>query len=256
MKRIINRIDHILFYGYFKKKYLQNLDVKVARQFDNLFGHKLVTYYDKKYSDELSALCDLYGSDKGSTREISTSYSWPPHTYTDYYSRLFEPTRDKILKVFECGIGTNDPNFLSSMGIYGKPGASLRVWRDYFPNAQIIGVDIDHDTLFEEDRINTFWIDQLDAKSIINFWEKLNLSNFDVMIDDGLHTFDAGYSLFVNSIKYLAKNGIYIIEDVGLNDLILYKEFFDENNYFVDYVNLVRPNSKLEDNSLIIIRKT
>ena len=34
------------------------------------------------------------------------------------------------------------------MGIKGKPGASLRVWKDYFPNANIIGVDIDENILF------------------------------------------------------------------------------------------------------------
>ena len=29
------------------------------------------------------------------------------------------------------------------MGKQGKPGASLRTWREFFPNAQVIGIDID-----------------------------------------------------------------------------------------------------------------
>ena len=45
--------------------------------------------------------------------------------------------------LIECGLGTNNINFKSSMGINGKPGASLRMWRDFFPSARIIGVDID-----------------------------------------------------------------------------------------------------------------
>ena len=48
----------------------------------------------------------------------------------------------------------------------GKPGASLRVWRDYFPNAIIYGADIDKDILFAEERIKTFYIDQLDPVAI------------------------------------------------------------------------------------------
>ena len=43
------------------------------------------------------------------------------------------------------------------MNINGKPGASLRAWRDYFENALIYGADIDKNILFKENRINTFF---------------------------------------------------------------------------------------------------
>ena len=39
--------------------------------------------------------------------------------------------------VFECGLGTNNPDLQGNMTVDGMPGASLRVWRDYFKNAQI-----------------------------------------------------------------------------------------------------------------------
>ena len=39
--------------------------------------------------------------------------------------------------MFECGLGTNNPNLKSNMTENGIPGASLRVWRDYFFNAKI-----------------------------------------------------------------------------------------------------------------------
>ena len=41
------------------------------------------------------------------------------------YSKLFDHCRDKIKLVFECGIGTNNPNLISSMNINGKPGAGV-----------------------------------------------------------------------------------------------------------------------------------
>jgi hypothetical protein len=46
------------------------------------------------------------------------------------------------------------------------------------------------------------------------------------MIDDGLHTFEAGSTLFLNSIDKLSSNGIYIIEDVTPQNLARYKKFF------------------------------
>ena len=41
------------------------------------------------------------------------------------------------------------------MTLSGSPGASLRVWKDFFSNAKIYGSDIDKDILFNEDRIFT-----------------------------------------------------------------------------------------------------
>src|SRR5262245_53073072 len=54
-----------------------------------------------------------YGSDKGS--------DW--HNYTTVYSALFEEFRDQPVRIFELGLGTNDPGAPSSMGVYGRPGA-------------------------------------------------------------------------------------------------------------------------------------
>ena len=84
----------------------------------------------------------------------------------------------------------------------GKPGASLRVWRDYFNNAQVIGADIDKRILFQEDRINTYEVNQLNPTSIKNMWSNIKYDNFDIIIDDGLHTLKAGLTFF----KILLKN--------------------------------------------------
>jgi hypothetical protein len=126
-----------------------------------------------KEEQVLNTLCELYGSDKGfiSNSKELRPYSHEPHTYTRVYADLFSDHRDEQLVVFECGIGTNNPRLASSMGINGKPGASLRVWRDYFPNATVYGADIDSSTLFTEDRIFTEYMDQTDPKSIKAFWE-------------------------------------------------------------------------------------
>jgi hypothetical protein len=76
------------------------------------------------------------------------------------------------------------------------------------------------------------------------------------MVDDGLHIASAGKTLFMNSIKYLSDSGLYIIEDVGLKDLIVYEDFFKRTNYLVNYVSLFRPGLDNRNNNLITIRKT
>jgi hypothetical protein len=251
LKKLMMSIDRRYLGSIFGKAQ----ENKKLDYFESDLEYKITTYYTKNMTDEIAQLCDLYGSDKGEIKSQGHPYAWPSHTYADYYSQLFSHCRNSVTKVFECGLGTNNPELLSSMGIHGKPGASLRVWRDYFPNAIIYGADIDKDVLFEEERIKTFYMDQLNPKSIKEYWEIVGEDNFDFMLDDGLHTFEAGSSLFNNSIGKLSKLGTYVIEDVLFEDLCRYKDFFRNSPYAVNYIVLNRPNLPLRDNNLVVIRK-
>jgi hypothetical protein len=106
--------------------------------------------------------------------------------------------------------------------------------------------------LFNEERISTFHVDQIDKDSIISMWNKIDKKNFDIIIDDGLHTLKGALTLFENSFSQLKKNRIYIIEDVHfsyLNDLT--KKLIRFNP---QVINLAHRESK-EDNNLVILRK-
>ncbi len=218
---------------------------------------ELVTtiHYNANGNGELARLCDLHGSDKGSLVTEGHPYKSKAHNYTDHYHRLFAQCRPYLQKVFECGLGTNNPHIPSTMGMRGKPGASLRVWRDYFPNAQIIGADIDRDILFSEDRIQTFFVDQTDPSTIARMWDEVGMVDFDLIIDDGLHTFEAGTTFFSHSINRLSQQGLYLIEDVASKDLSRYVQFFDGTPFDVDFVTLHRPRLPVRDNNLIIARR-
>ncbi len=96
-----------------------------------------------------------YQSDKGHENIIA---SW--HNYTTFYYSIFKDFNEKPLRLFELGLGTNNVNLPSNMGPQGKPGASLYGWREFFPNSEIFGADIDTDILFNADRIKTFYCDQ------------------------------------------------------------------------------------------------
>ena len=84
--------------------------------------------------------------------------------------------------------------------------------------------DIDKEILKNEDRIKTFYVDQTNAISIAELYKNIGNINFDIIIDDGLHEYNANICLFENSFKFLSKQGIYIIDDVFFKDK---KKFFD-----------------------------
>jgi hypothetical protein len=223
--------------------------------FSKGFDFQMKIFYHKKETSLLTNLCDQFGSDKGGSDMKKSHLTWANHTYVDYYEQLFGHCRESVLNIFECGIGTNHTDQESSMGSQGIPGASLRVWREYFPNAQIYGADIDERILFEESRIKTFQMDQCSPLSIKSVMDSFPDHFFDFMIDDGLHTFDAGRVLFENSISKLKVGGIYCIEDVEVVNLDMFKHYFDITGLNTQYLNLMRPRVDLLDNSLIIVRK-
>jgi hypothetical protein len=246
----------------FIKKILPNFLVNLIKEYKILkilnnikSDFKTISYNSKP--NILSELCEKHGSDKGFLNFgfKNKPYQSHPHTYTTYYHSIFNLSKENIKLVFECGLGTNNPNLKSNMTETGIPRASLRVWRDYFFNAQIYGGDIDKDILFKEERIKTFYVDQLNTNSIKSMWETIEVENFDIIIDDGLHEPEANFNFFINSFHKLKKNGVYVIEDVSSKYLGYLQNKL--KNYDIDVVVLFSKYKKLHhDNNLIVIKKT
>ena len=167
------------------------------------------------FNEKLSTpLCEIMGrnrSDKGST---NIQYSW--HNYTTFYYSIFKDLREKELRVFELGLGTNSQNIPNNMGPGGRPGASLYGWSEFFQNSHIFGADIDDNILFNTEKIKTFYCDQTNPESIKKMWNDPVLQdNFDIIVEDGLHKFYANVCFFENSIHKLKPNGYFIIEDIS-----------------------------------------
>ncbi len=245
-----------------KRKRFRNKSKKsslIQSTIDSVKSNSIVQIDTSLYNTNnyLSELCELYGSDKGFVNiEKKTPYDWDPHSYSIIYNNLFSHCRENIKLVFECGIGTNNLNFESNMTLNGKPGASLKMWKDYFVNAQIFGADIDRNILFKEDRIETYHVNQLDQESIIKMWNNIKKKDFDLIIDDGLHNYKAALTLFLNSYEKLKKGGIYIIEDVDFEYLDQLKKALEIYNPEVLIINDNYSKNKLiTNNNLIIIRK-
>ena len=97
--------------------------------------------------DEKTDLCRIMAANRSDKGNPDIYQAW--HNYTIYYDKIFSPWRERPLRIFELGLGTNDTSIESNMGENGRPGASLFGWREYFPNASIFGADIDKKILFE-----------------------------------------------------------------------------------------------------------
>lgn len=259
-QKTLRLVERKLFGSTLREQVVRLRDERKIRSLKARREAQIIVNYSRPANSLLDSLCEHYGSDKGGSLGRNNPYPWLSHSYSDLLSLLFEPFREQVELVFECGIGTNDVNVASNMGSSGVPGASLRVWRDFFPNAEIVGADIDEKVLFHEERIGTYAVDQTDKKSVRNMWERVGKSGFQLMIDDGLHTFEAGRNLFLESVHRLASRGTYIIEDVQHDDMIRYMDFFEPLNFRVQFVTMNRPQHNgrdvsIGDNQLVIIRR-
>jgi len=157
----------------------------------------------------IKALFDKHGSDKGNIHE---------------YHLLYGPLlmSQDASAVLEIGLGTNNENVVSHMTSRGKPGASLRAFRDFLPEAQIYGADIDRGILFSEERIKAFYVDQTDASSF-SALGKLLPAEFDLIIDDGLHSPNANLATLIFGLSRLKVDGCLVIEDISPDALAIWQ---------------------------------
>ncbi len=123
-----------------------------------------------------------------------------PGDYLRRYSPWLEPIRASVSNVVEIGV---------------ERGDSLRMWRDYFPNARIHGVDIDpRAKAHESERINVWMADSTDPAGVERIMNGIS-GPIQLMIDDGSHHPFDQIETFKNLFPYLSDRGLYFVEDVG-----------------------------------------
>jgi hypothetical protein len=156
---------------------------------------------------KLTELCELglkYGADK-SPAVI--------HMYTPFYYEYFKDRRNEIKKVFEMGIGDRSQSrMVNRLGLNFVMGPSLRMWRDFFPNAVVHGADIDRRSLFTDNRIKTYYCNEAKDDEVINLINEIG-SDIDVVIDDGNHRPHHQIHLCQTLMPLLKKEVDYFIED-------------------------------------------
>jgi hypothetical protein len=122
------------------------------------------------------------------------------HNYLPLYWMHFRDIRLKVRKVCEIGL---------------QRDASLRMWEEFFPNAEICGIDIDPACReFEGGRRRVFIGDQSDRRFLGNFLDEVG-GGLDIVIDDGSHLVDHQLATFEILLPALNRHGIYVMEDTG-----------------------------------------
>ena len=135
----------------------------------------------------LDAIGLRHGTDKASNG----------HDVLSFYERFLEPMRDRAVRVLEIGV---------------LDGASLHMWRDYFPNGMIIGVDRDRGALAHVgDRISIELADQSSQRDLDRI---ASLGPFDVILDDGSHVWSHQILSLQTLFPSLRPGGFYVVEDL------------------------------------------
>jgi hypothetical protein len=141
----------------------------------------------------LTELAQRHGTDKWGRH----------HRYTPHYERHLAHLRDRDVRLLEIGVGGygNDE--------YG--GASLRMWKAFFPRGRIFGIDIEDKSVFEEERIRIFRGSQVDEAFLAGVLAEIGTP--DVIIDDGSHVNAHMVRTFEILFQRLAEDGVYVVED-------------------------------------------
>lgn len=125
------------------------------------------------------------------------------HRYTEHYERFLSHLRDESFTFFEIGIGSNTR--------VRRAGASLKMWRDFFPHAQIVGLDIQDRLFLRGERITPYLGSQVDPEVLDRIFE--DFDDIRVILDDGSHRPEHIRETFRLLFDRLPEDGIYIIED-------------------------------------------
>ena len=155
-----------------------------------------------------------------SLKEIGLKYPTNKNDYgfLDIYEKYFQSLRDQKLNILEIGVDKGD---------------SLRLWREYFINSNICGLDINKKD-FVIQNVEIYQGDQNDKillNKIANKYGKI-----DIIIDDGSHVSKHIINSFNYLFDHLSQNGIYIIEDLQTSYI---------PRYGGSRINLIKKNSSM-----------
>lgn len=134
--------------------------------------------------------------------------SW--HNYLDTYEKKFKRIKESATNVLEIGI---------------CKGGSIKLWHDYFPNANVYGVDIMHiddvwDGIKNNNRIKLMTsTNAYDERFIQEEFVDKGIK-FDMILDDGSHLWPDVQFVVKHYTKLLKPDGILIIEDIQSNEWI------------------------------------
>ena len=121
------------------------------------------------------------------------------HNYTETYAKYFSDLREKPIRFLEIGI---------------DKGNSVKLWEEYFPNAELHFMDITLEKVEYFSNRSKYHITNQESPEDLQKFIKEIKGEFDVIIDDGGHTMNQQIISFINLFPQIKQGGMYIIEDL------------------------------------------
>jgi hypothetical protein len=231
-----DRLEGQRFRGLALDDYIAQASIDDAIYFSSIYESM------NKNRSDLQNICKKYKTDKLS------------HGYIQFYESHFSDIRYDNVTLLELGV-IGDEQYNTESNYFGD---SLKVFRDYFKNGKIYGIDISAtDRYKNEERIETIKCDVNNRKELVKSIESIN-SHLDIVIDDCSHVSSQIIESFKTIFPYLKPNGWYIIEDLQTSYLDGYggneRNLIDQKtsiNFIKSLVDSVNGNYILEDMPLI-----
>lgn len=121
--------------------------------------------------------------------------------YLDFYSSFLEPYQSSTFNLLEIGVDR---------------AGSLSLWKDYFPNAHIYGLDIAPPAIDSHPRLYVGQADQANHEDLSRTLNEWGNPEFQFIIDDASHLGRLSAATFLHMFPtHLAAGGVYFFEDWG-----------------------------------------
>lgn len=229
------------YFLYVRNNSLENIFIDMYNiKHPEILKNNYIIEKDRKSEPILKQLVNNVKTDKNTT-----------HSYLDLYEKLLYTKKNTARNILEIGIGYPGDN-----------GGSIKLWHDYFINANIYTLDIQHindvwDEIKNNNRINL--ITSTDGYNEINFKELFLDKNikFDMMLDDGPHTLESMKQFIKLYSQIMTEDGILMIEDVqAIEWLDELKDVVPEN--LKKYIRCydLRANKGRYDDIVFVINKS
>lgn len=136
---------------------------------------------------------------------LAEKYYTDKHFGHDYFNQLYEFEFSKIKETARK---------IVELGVY--EGQSINIWREYFKNAKIIGIDCE---LYRARIDNNDRVELFDIRVGVNNDELLKKfsedhNDIDLFIDDGSHTMKDQQIVLGIIFKSIKSGGMFILEDL------------------------------------------
>jgi len=247
-KHIFKYFSYEIFASGMKKHYYN--EKNIIKPIDHKNKFKKITIDTTYFNTELCEIGKKYNSDRSPHNPNKHR-----HAYTGIYHFLFHGIRNNELNVAEIGIYMNE---------------GMKMFRDYFKNANLYGYELFQNLIDNAEKDNLFNtkyfpMEVNDPSSIRSGLEKCS-DKFDIIIDDSSHCFEHQINIIFNSYQYLKKGGYLIIEDI-FNDMKIqeeknyYEKLEEVKNhfseiYFVQSEHLNRWSPMFNNDKLLILIKS